>query len=72
MHYIAKCKVLLLYFRVVICGGDGSFNECMNGVFEYTQKSANIDYNNPEAKLQTCRIPIAHIPTGKLINNHGL
>lgn len=49
---------------LVVMGGDGSFNQCVNGLFERSQKSANVDYNNPEAKLADTMLPIGHIPTG--------
>lgn len=54
----------VLFLRLVILGGDGSFLEVLNCLLTRAQKEAGLDYDQPTCKLKPLEIPIGIIPTG--------
>ncbi|KAJ8302624.1 hypothetical protein KUTeg_019020 [Tegillarca granosa] len=40
---------------IVLCGGDGTYNEGMNAILRKTQESAGIDFNNCDDPVKLCR-----------------
>ncbi|KAJ8321340.1 hypothetical protein KUTeg_001101 [Tegillarca granosa] len=50
--------------NIVICGGDGTVNECLASIYRRAQEDAGIDCNDPNAKVVPFPLPICQIPTG--------
>ncbi|KAJ8317065.1 hypothetical protein KUTeg_004969 [Tegillarca granosa] len=48
---------------IVICGGDGTVNECLASIYRRAQEDAGIDCNDPNAKVVPFPLPICQIPT---------
>lgn len=59
------CTDCFVPFRIVICGGDGTVNECLASIYKRAQEDAGIDYNDPDAKVVPFPLRICQIPTGK-------
>ncbi|KAJ8302899.1 hypothetical protein KUTeg_019295 [Tegillarca granosa] len=49
---------------IVVCGGDGSVNQCFVPLLKRTQEEADINYHDPDVKLKQIQLPIGHIPFG--------
>lgn len=56
---------------IVLCGGDGTYNEGMNAILRKTQESAGIDFNNCDVDFVPTKTTIGLIPTGYLFNWHA-
>lgn len=56
-----------LLVRMVLIGGDGGYQECINTLLKRTQNEAGIDYNDPDIKVKPLDIPIGLIPAGLFI-----
>ncbi|CAL1539941.1 unnamed protein product [Lymnaea stagnalis] len=52
------------YDGVVIVGGDGLYQEFLQGLTIQTQKKSGINYDDPNAELSKLNIPIGIIPAG--------
>lgn len=55
----------MYFFRIVLCGGDGTYNEGMNAILRKTQQSAGIDYDDSDVDFVPTKTTIGLIPTGK-------
>ncbi|CAL1539940.1 unnamed protein product [Lymnaea stagnalis] len=52
------------YDGIVIVGGDGLYQEFLQGLTIQTQKKSGINYDDPNAELSKLNIPIGIIPAG--------
>ena len=50
----------------MIVGGDGFYNEAVNGLQRRLMKEAGVNENNSSSDLQTMNLPIGVIPAGRL------
>ena len=50
----------------MIVGGDGFYNEAVNGLQRRLMKEAGINENNSNSDLQPMNLPIGVIPAGRL------
>lgn len=61
---IAENLDLAEYDGLVLVGGDGHYNEVLEGLTKQMQRRAGIDLNDPDAFLSPVNIPVGLIPTG--------
>ena len=54
----------MVYFSVVVVGGDGLYHETLNGLQRRLIKEAGLDENDSNSDLQPMPIPIGLIPAG--------
>ena len=53
------------HFSVVIVGGDGFYNEAVNGLQRRLMKEAGVNENNSNSDLQLMNLPIGVVPAGR-------
>ncbi|GFS20279.1 ceramide kinase [Elysia marginata] len=61
---VAENLDLAEYDGLVCVGGDGHYNEVLEGLAKQMQRRAGIDINNPDVRLSPINIPVGLIPTG--------
>ncbi|KAL5016803.1 hypothetical protein ScPMuIL_006392 [Solemya velum] len=49
---------------IVVCGGDGIYSECLNGLIKKNQKEAGVNSDDSETKVEKQVIPIGILPCG--------
>ncbi|KAH9525195.1 hypothetical protein Btru_000602 [Bulinus truncatus] len=53
-----------VFGRIVIVGGDGFYQDMLQGLTLQEQKKSSINYNNPEEDLSKLTLPVGIIPAG--------
>lgn len=63
-YLLNSCNAFGRYDGIICVGGDGMFNELLNGLLIRTQHDLGVDPNNPNAMLLQPKIRIGVIPGG--------